>query len=215
MANGDPEKTMHDAVRSLTGQTEGLLAEELLRAALRASGSGVLETMESLNRQLDQLRRASQAESEAVEENTEAIRVSTASQSASTLSQAARIARGSLGGFGVGLTLSPLLSGLLGLFGRGKKEELPTLTQYVRPPSVHFTGMAPTEAGGAFLPVDYEAGGIPRTAPAAAPAQVANVTVQVNAIDSRSFLDYSDEIARAVRQAMLNAHALNDVVNEL
>jgi hypothetical protein len=38
--------------------------------------------------------------------------------------------------------------------------------------------------------------------------------VQVQAMDSRSFLDHSDEIARAVREAMLNAHALNDVVNE-
>jgi hypothetical protein len=41
------------------------------------------------------------------------------------------------------------------------------------------------------------------------------VTVQVNAMDSRSFLDHSAEIARAVREAMLSAHGLNDVVNEL
>jgi hypothetical protein len=34
-------------------------------------------------------------------------------------------------------------------------------------------------------------------------------------MDSRSFLDHSDDIARAVRDAMLNMHALNDVVSEL
>lgn len=50
--------------------------------------------------------------------------------------------------------------------------------------------------------------------PAMAPA-VSNITVQVNAIDSRSFLDHSEDIARAVRVAMLNSHALNDVMNDL
>ena len=45
-----------------------------------------------------------------------------------------------------------------------------------------------------------------------APTQV---TVQVQAMDSRSFLDHSEEIARAVRQAMLNSHGINDVVTEL
>lgn len=41
------------------------------------------------------------------------------------------------------------------------------------------------------------------------------VTVQVQAMDSRSFLDRSEDIARAVREAMLHSHALNDVINEL
>jgi hypothetical protein len=41
------------------------------------------------------------------------------------------------------------------------------------------------------------------------------ITIQVQAIDSRSFQDHSAEIAQAVREAMLNSHALNDVVNEL
>jgi hypothetical protein len=34
-------------------------------------------------------------------------------------------------------------------------------------------------------------------------------------MDSRSFMDHSDEIARAVREALLNAHSLGDVVSEL
>ncbi|MGC9969374.1 MAG: hypothetical protein ABSE56_02170 [Bryobacteraceae bacterium] len=41
------------------------------------------------------------------------------------------------------------------------------------------------------------------------------ITIQVQAMDSRSFLDHSDQIAQAVRQAMLNSHSLNDVVNDL
>ncbi len=34
-------------------------------------------------------------------------------------------------------------------------------------------------------------------------------------MDSRSFMDHSDDIARAVREALLNAHSLNDVMSEL
>lgn len=43
----------------------------------------------------------------------------------------------------------------------------------------------------------------------------AQITVQVQAMDSRSFLDHSEEIAQAVRQAMLNSHGINDVITEL
>jgi hypothetical protein len=41
------------------------------------------------------------------------------------------------------------------------------------------------------------------------------IVVNVQAMDSRSFIDHSQEIAQAVREAMLNMHALNDVVSEL
>jgi hypothetical protein len=34
-------------------------------------------------------------------------------------------------------------------------------------------------------------------------------------MDSQSFLDRSQDIAQAVRQAMLNLSSINDVVNEL
>jgi hypothetical protein len=41
------------------------------------------------------------------------------------------------------------------------------------------------------------------------------ISIQVNALDSRSFMDHSYEIAQAVRQAMLDSHSLNDVVSDL
>ena len=41
------------------------------------------------------------------------------------------------------------------------------------------------------------------------------ITVNVQAMDARSFLDRSSDIAAAVREAMLNMHSINDVVNEL
>jgi hypothetical protein len=40
------------------------------------------------------------------------------------------------------------------------------------------------------------------------------ITVQVQAMDSQSFLDHSNDIALAVRQAMLETSVLNDVIRE-
>lgn len=41
------------------------------------------------------------------------------------------------------------------------------------------------------------------------------ITVQVQAMDSQSFLDRSQDIAQAVRHAMLNSHPVNDVISDL
>jgi hypothetical protein len=41
------------------------------------------------------------------------------------------------------------------------------------------------------------------------------VTVNVTAMDSRSFMDHSTDIANAVREAMLNMHPINGVVASL
>jgi hypothetical protein len=56
--------------------------------------------------------------------------------------------------------------------------------------------------------IDYGQGGVPRA------VMAPQVTVQVQAMDSRSFLDHSQEIARAVRQAMLESDVLQGVVRE-
>jgi hypothetical protein len=42
-----------------------------------------------------------------------------------------------------------------------------------------------------------------------------NILVQVQAMDTQSFMDHSQEIAQAVRQAMLNLNSLNDVILDL
>jgi hypothetical protein len=49
----------------------------------------------------------------------------------------------------------------------------------------------------------------------ARPGAATQVTVQVQAMDSRSFLDHREEIARAVRQAVLRSHSLNDVLADV
>lgn len=117
--------------------------------------------------------------------------------------------------FGAGLGLSPLISGITSLFsGGGDSSTPPALTRFVLPPSIQVSGGV-NESGGQPFAVDNPQGGLPRVAPtpgqASAPAQI---TVQVQAMDSKSFLDHSTDIAMAVRQAMLESSVLNDVVRE-
>ncbi|MBZ5603327.1 MAG: hypothetical protein LAO79_13585 [Acidobacteriia bacterium] len=110
--------------------------------------------------------------------------------------------------FGAGI--GPLVSGLVGLFGGGgSSEPLPALAPYVAPPSVNVNAGISGSVSGVFA-TDNAAGGAARPVPAAT-----NVTVQVQALDSQSFLDHSQDIAMAVRQAMLESSTLNDVIREV
>ncbi|MBX9601733.1 MAG: hypothetical protein K2X35_12035 [Bryobacteraceae bacterium] len=113
--------------------------------------------------------------------------------------------------FGIG----PLVSGLAGLFGGGdrEKDDMPALMLYSRPARVE------TEAG--YRSADRERlvqisegqGGRLREIGGGAGAP--QITVNVQAMDSRSFLDRSHDIAQAVREAMLNSGVLSDVVREI
>ena len=196
------------------GQQEsrnGLLAE-----ALPGLNGGVTESLAEIARQLEPLRNAGQAQAEAVGENTEAVSQNTQAQgsrgSGAAAADALKTASRFLGG---GLTFMPLLSGLTKLFGGGQTETPPPLVTYIAPQARNFSGAV---AAGSYEPLtasDYSQDGLPRPASGASPTSAPQVTINVQAMDSRSFLDHSTEIARAVRQAMLNAHSLNDVFNEL
>ena len=134
--------------------------------------------------------------------------------------------------------LIPLILGLLHVFGGGGTPAAPTLEKYAMPDHLYFEG-ADTGSGG--VPSgpggDYDQMGMPRAysaAPNAASPQASGpatpgssgantasgapapqITVNVHAMDSQSFLDHSSEIAQAVRTAMLNSNSINDVVNDL
>lgn len=116
--------------------------------------------------------------------------------------------------YGAGLGLSPLISGIASLLGMGGSGNNPTapdpLIRFALPPSIQGNAGV-SESGGAPFAVDQTQGGLPRPAPASEPAQI---TVQVQAMDSKSFLDHSADIALAVRQAILESSVLNDVVRE-
>jgi hypothetical protein len=77
------------------------------------------------------------------------------------------------------------------------------------PPDLDVDATGGESTGGQLAGSDYGGNGLPRA------QTTSNVTVQVNAMDSRSFLDRSGDIAAAVRQAILSNHSINDVLSEL
>lgn len=155
---------------------------------------------------LEQLRAADQAQAEAIERNTTAVIESTGTAGGQKSSDGILSKL-----FGNWLTTGPLIGGLVKLFGGGGAEETPPpLMTYTPPAPLAFQGTVERQAGLTQWE-QPEATGRGRAEPVVMP----QITVQVSAMDSRSFLDHSDEIARAVKQAMLNSHALNDVVSEL
>jgi hypothetical protein len=131
-----------------------------------------------------------------------------------------------LGVFKSGLGLSPLVKGIFSLFGGGddKPAETP-LVKYAMPPSIAFQA---AELDGRVMSADYDQTGAARgyrtanvparpsqTNGAGSGIETQQITVNVSAMDARSFLDRSGDIAAAVREAMLNLNSINDVVSEL
>jgi len=127
-----------------------------------------------------------------------------------------------------GLGIVPLIGGLIGLFGGGGQSTEPTLTRYTMPDPVSFQG-AETRAGIQYT--DSDQTGMPRVTGVgsgssgsgatngsggqSAGSGGSQITVNVQAMDARSFLDRSNDIAAAVRDAMLNLNSINDVVTNL
>jgi len=121
--------------------------------------------------------------------------------------------------FTSGLGLAPLVSGLLGLFGGGDDPGPPPLVKYAMPEKLYFQA---ADIGRGISSADYDQMGNVRAFSSGMNAAAgsrgnspAPIQVNVQAMDARSFLDHSSEIADAVRQAMLNLNPINDVVNDL
>lgn len=131
-----------------------------------------------------------------------------------------------------GMGIVPLITGLVNLFSGGGDTQ-PVLQKYAMPSALSF---ASADTAGGLTASDFDQTGAPRTygsdtdggtAPGSAGGAVSNgsdsgaggttpqITVNVQAMDAQSFMDYSSQIAQAVRGAMLNLSSLNDVVNEL
>src|SRR5471030_1997755 len=123
-----------------------------------------------------------------------------------------------------GFGMVPLVSELLGLFGGGGSPAPAPLVKYAMPAAINFeaadsgsgTSNADTDQFG--MPRAYSAGGAgasPQASGASGSTASPQITVNVQAMDARSFLDRSTDIAAAVRDAMLNLNSINDVVNDL
>jgi hypothetical protein len=176
-----------------------------------ASTSQLSTQITTITQQLQQLQTINQTQIESIEANTAAVGQSTSGKGSGGSSTASTIGSTLESVFGLGL--SPLISGLVSLFGGGGSSQPAPLVPYVAPPTIAATAGISSGSSGAVA-VDTAAGGLPRPVPAAAPATT-QITVQVQAMDSQSFLDHSDDIAQAVRRAMLTSTTLNDVIREV
>jgi hypothetical protein len=112
-----------------------------------------------------------------------------------------------LGGSGLG----SIISEIAGLFGGGKPDAPLPLYQFALPQSVSIE--AGLTRNGQFVPISYSQSGQAR--PNSTPQPVAPTVAQPLNVDGRWFMDHSEEIASAVKEAMLHSHSINDVVADL
>jgi len=214
-------RTAESALLAASGPYSGSSGiTNLLGTVLPQTIGGLNDTMTNLSQSFGSLVSTSQSQAEAVLANTQAIVQSTSSRSTGGVTgMLGQAASSILGGMG----FSPIISGLLDLFGSSSPATPPPLTPFTLPPSISFQAANVGPSNGSGLPgADYGQSGLPRvmqdssgSGSAAQPAATSNVTINVQAMDSRSFLDHSSDIANAVRDAMLNMHSLNDVVSDL
>ena len=169
------------------------------------------DQMAQLRNDLSQLRSVQQTSIGTVAENTQALVQNTVTKTSTGTSTLSTIGSAASSFFGAGLGLSPIITGLLGLFGGDKRQSASPLVTFTLPPTIGFTGGLASGIG-QVVPVSLGTGSQPRAVPQ---PQAQQVTVQVQAMDSRSFLDHSEDIANAVRQAILHSSSLNDVITDL
>ncbi|MBI5280517.1 MAG: hypothetical protein HY858_02455 [Candidatus Solibacter usitatus] len=108
--------------------------------------------------------------------------------------------------------LNPIAGGIAGLFSRGGEAPEPVLTPYVRPPRQQYEAGFGERSAQAVRMADRDERGVSREVSERAARQV---VVQVQAMDSRSFLDHTGEIAEAVRRALLESEGLTATLGDL
>ncbi len=180
-----------------------------------SDGTDFSASLSQAGQQIAQLQSAYQQQASLIRANTQALQGNTSAQaSRSPGSVAGGVASSLFGGLGLGL-LSPLISGIASLFG-GSSAPAP-LPVYVPPSPVAIDAPVYSAAPGAPAATGAASGGAsaPGTPASSQATPAAQITVNVTAMDSQSFMDHSTDIANAVREAMLNMHPINGVVASL
>lgn len=179
-------------------------------AAETAGRNSLTEAIAQNTAQLMQVRGSIQSQLESLLENTRALveNTSKAQSGGSKVGSVATSVASSI--FGGGL-LGPIISGLVGLFG-GHDEPAATesLVKFALPEAVRVDAAV---QGGTAGTVSYGQNDVPRMTQQTATAP--QITVNVSAMDSRSFLDHSGEIASAVKRALLESNSLGDVIGDM
>jgi hypothetical protein len=186
--------------------------QSLLTAFNQASGNPASgsssATEQGLIDALGQAAETIDAQTQATSANTDALGLNSQTKSSSSGGEVSDVLSAASGLLGGGLSLMPLVSLFSSLFGGGQSQQPTPLAPYSLPPSLNLESTTNDQD------VVWGENGLPRAASGGA-SGTQQITVQVQAMDSQSFLDHSDDIAQAVRQAMLNMSSLNDVVSNL
>lgn len=201
MANSLQQTILETFKQATGGRTSTSNPADLIASLVSVSGQSLPEALTQATQVISAQTQATSANTDAVVRETTARRGNGggAGDVMSTVTQF-------LGG---GLSLMPLVSIFSGLFGGGETQQPAPIVPYSLPPALHL------EATTNYQDVAYGDNGLPRSATPVGQSAGPQITVQVQAMDSRSFLDHSDEIAQAVRQAMLQMNPINDVVTDL
>jgi hypothetical protein len=182
-----------------------------IAVGVASNNSDLSTSLSQAGQQIAQLQSAYQQQASLITANTQAIQGNTSAQSAhSAASAVGGIASSLFGGLGL---LSPLISGIASLFG-GNSTPAP-LPIYTPPSPVAIDGTLNSATPSAATSSGATASGPATSATTTQAAPTPQVTVNVTAMDSQSFMDHSTDIANAVREAMLNMHPINGVVASL
>ena len=122
--------------------------------------------------------------------------------------------RGSSGLLGSGLGLVPLGLRIAGLF-RKRRPDPQSFSPFELPPSLALEVANTDNILTGFPRLTRNQTGAIEVIRQETPAAQPQITVNVNAMDTQSFLDRSEDIAGALRDAMLHMHPVNDVIGEL
>src|ERR1700689_2431369 len=182
---------------AFTGSGSGGGAGGSIGSGLTEGGnSNVTDQLTSLTTEITSLTSSQQSQISALQDNTHAVTQNTTSKASGGSSVGSTVESAASSFLGGGLSsLSPLIGGLLSLFGGGG-QTLAAPSPFMLPAPVQSQAGLTASAPGQVSPVSYGATGQPRAQSAGGSAQV---TIQVNAMDSQSFIDHSDDIANAVK----------------
>ncbi|MDE3196796.1 MAG: hypothetical protein KGN84_10660 [Acidobacteriota bacterium] len=206
-----PHRSIEEVIDTIApSRRRGIPNPSTIEVGVSGSGNDLSTSLSQAGQQIAQLQSAYRQQANLIAQNTQAIQSNTSAQSGHSIgSTIGHVASSFLGGaFGF---LSPIISGIASLFGGGRSTPAP-LPIYTPPSPVSINAV-----------VSAPPAATPPASPATGTASSSNtqaqsaphITVNINAMDSQSFMDRSNDIASAVRAAMLNMHPINDVVANL
>ncbi|MES1257608.1 MAG: hypothetical protein ABUS51_04225 [Acidobacteriota bacterium] len=204
------QRTIEEVFRTIApSRQRGIPDPGTITAGVSGAHGDLATSLSQAATEIAQLRTGFQQQADLIVANTQAVQSNTSAQGSRSAPGTAGQAAASLLGGGLGL-LSPLISGIARLFGGGTPAPV-TLPVYTPPPPVSIGGILRSDSTG--TPSSAGSAGAPsaNTGTTYSP----QITVNVNAMDSQSFMDRSGDIANAVREAMLNNHPINGVVADL